>query len=208
MSPLALPTMDFVAASLVRPGRREASPDEVLHDCQVWATALSFAYGPTVRRPWPFLDHWIWLPLANDAEQTAATGRYFLHAGTARIWDIWGSKWCGWQWVREKNTPRVSCLWRAPHVSWSQLGQIVATTADPPSVPPGVAWNLSLHPDHARLLQDYEELHGPGTGCFDVYSLRWGRRGAPPKEPIGHPFVPRLQYSIDPRNAPGHTGGE
>lgn len=190
-----LPDADYVVSSVL--GIHGGGNRDILaRECQKWSQALTFVCDGVTRAPWPFLDHWVWLPAIGESGLAGA--RYFLHMGIGRIWDVWASKWCPQQWEREKNTPRVSTVCGG-RVAWSQLGALVAPACEAPSMPPGIVWTLTMHPDHARLLQDYEEKHGPGTGCFDVYAMRWTRRGKPSKTPMMHTLTPLPQYLIEPR---------
>jgi hypothetical protein len=187
-----LPDAEYIAHAL-------GLPSDAVHaggGKSAWQQALTSPEGtqPTL------CNKWIWLPLGREPD--ASGGRYFMHAGTGKVWDAIAGGWCGSGWVPEKNTPRISCIWRQRHVTWSQLGQIVALTADPP-VPPlapaNIKWALALHPTHARALQEYEAVHGPGTGCFDVSSLRWCRLGKPAREAKVYPYTPLPKYTL-------HTG--
>lgn len=205
-----LPTMTGVAAGLL--GFVEANTGSLFRKLQAWSHGLRYKSDDRDTRPW-VTDRWIWLPTADPAlGETAETGRYYLHCGTGRIFDVFSGGWCGSNWAPRKNTPRVSVAFRRPHLDWTQLGKLLAYTADAPQGGPGSGdasrrWTIAAESGHAEQLRHHEVANGFGTGCLDVLrSFRWVRVGRPRITDVTeHPYEPRHEFQV---NGPPDPSGD
>jgi hypothetical protein len=192
--PVALPSPEQVVSTLLG---FAGMADARLVDWQralTWEAGLSGGGG----RPWP-MDLWVWLPVGGV--DTREAGHYYLNMGMGRIWDAWAGAWCRSGWVPNKNSPRVSVK-VGDAIAWVQLGKLLAATAESPlareGANPSELWALALPKDQAGMLQRHEVAHGAGSGCFNIYSFRWTRRGHPSEASPKYPYRPLPQYIVRP----------